>query len=394
MSPLPRVLLAAALVAAACAPFLVPGCASQERVDGYAFDREGATARRAAQGELPADLERLAVDHRFGRVVVSDTDGPASWSWHLTCWSDDLGTALAWTERIELRVEVRGREAHLVLDVPPPPAPDLRGVLSNLTVSLPASARVEIENAHGPTRVEGLRGGTHVTARHGTVELADLDGAIDASTTHAALTAQDVAGGRLASEHGPVRVRRVRGALEVETRHAPLEVRDVAGDLRARNAHGLVRARGVDGRADVETSHAPLEVELVRGGAQLVNDRGDVTARDVHGDVEADTSHGTIELVGWSEDVVCRNAHGPIRLELASPDLRSVDASTSHGGIELRVTPGLEARVDAEARHGEVRSDLEPPERGLAAHAARLVLDTDHGDVDIRADAQPLGREL
>jgi hypothetical protein len=303
----------------------------------------------------------VAVDNRFGKVVVEAAADGYGWTWDLKCWASTQADAERLADVIALEVVEDGGGGRWTLKLPEPPVPELRGVESELTLRVPASAAVDVRHGFGTARVHGLGGRVELDCEHAEVALEDLGGALDAETSFGALRAQRIAGGKLRNKHGAIIAAGVAGALDAETSFGPLEASEVGGELRASNEHGSIKATGVKGR------------------------------------VEARTSFGRLDVEGDSPEVVCHNQHGAIALRLASGALRSVEARTSFAGIEVSVPAGAEARIEAETSFGKVESDLHPGSvaqdgltsrlrDGPAGAPLRLQLRSEHGDIRITGE--------
>jgi hypothetical protein len=398
------------------------------QTDGYRFDFRGQTATGQEEGEIPAEVSDLDITHSFGNVRVVASREKPKWSWKLTCWADTQETAKSHAEAIELIVEIKDNRLSCNLQLPKPPVPDLRGVKSELTLWVPPSAKVAVNNRHGETDVSGIEQSVVVRCEHSALRLADLKSDVDASTSFGQLTAERIAGGTLTNKHGGLTAQDIRGKLQASTSFSGLLVEQVSGDLVATNKHGPVTARRIGGEArirsgyaaveveaiggptnvanehgrvsvvnvsqhaEVRTSFAGIEIREVKGGVTAYNEHGDIVGKKIQGAIKAETSFGRIDLKVEATEVACKNQHGSIRLGLLSPDLRRIEAETSFGTLEISLAPDISPTIDASARHGKVRSDFPVRSAEVAekdpgdreGETPRLMLRNSHGDVTIR----------
>lgn len=360
-------------------------------VNGYQFDRRGETASRQDQGSISAEIRSVRIDHQFGRVHIAVADGDPHWSWELTCWAESQETALEFTDRITLQVDQAADNGSWVLNLPPAPVPELRGVESNLTLAVPATTRVEVVNRFGGTAIHNVTGGTHARCQHGDLELVGLAGNIDAETSFAALRAEGISGGRLVNRHGSLSALDTSGDLKVESRHGDVEILCVLGSVTVDNAHGQVTVEQVAGPATITTSFAAIFVDDIGGNAILRNDHGDISGRQLAGNTQVQTAFGEIDLDVACPELVCKNRHGRITLNLVGSDVRSIDAETSFGDLSVTVPAAYNPRIQADTSFGEVISEIplgaeattaEKPLDGQAGQL-RVTLKNEHGDIRV-----------
>ncbi len=321
----------------ATAALTLSSCVNRS-VDGYCFNRQGEPAARYEEGQISPEVQRVTVDNRFGKVIVQVADGAPKWSWDLTCWADTRDVAEHFTEQVELLTNETADQHGFTLILPEPPVPDLRGVESNLTLSVPDSVEVEVSNSFGPTEICGLQGDTIVRSKHGAVQLERLGGRVDVE-----------------NRHGDVSATEIDGNVDIQCRHGDIEVTDIGGELLLRNAHGGILARQIRGNVDVENEH------------------------------------GGIDLGADSADVACRNRHGDLTLCLTGTELRRVRAETTFGDLELGVLGSLRPSIETDVDFGDVESDLpvHMMDTGAdnfqdpAADVPRVTLKNKHGDIRV-----------
>ncbi len=393
--------------------FTTNGCNAEFSINGrsvssggYSFDFQGEKATHKTQGEIAAGTKSLVVDNRFGDVTITATKEAFGWDWELTCWSDTAEIAKQYTESIKLEATFKDGQQTLKLVLPKPPLDDLRGIKSNLIVRVPAKARLELENAHGASKIDGIAGGTKARCRHGKLELLNLAGTIDAATEHGDLTARDIEGGTLANKHGDITATNVDGNLTVSTEHGEMQLNsvnasnkfgqlsanNVTGEFRARNEHGKLVADGILGAIDAETSFAKLEINNAGSNAKLRNEHGNINVRGAKGNVDVRTSFGHVDLETPSKQFVCRNEHGKIRIVATNAELQLIDAKTSFDDIQIQIPPSTKPTIEAGTKHGDIDSEFPVLQlnsavdnfAGLKESAARITLKNEHGDIRVK----------
>ena len=378
-------------------PLLLVGC-SGGGWGRLSRERRGVDAERLESGAVPATLERLEVENRFGdlRVVVSEGGVAPGWEWRLTCWGDTLSEAemLVKEIKLEARPDEEGIALALRLVVPESPPAALRGIESDLTVRVPPGTRVTAENRFGPSTFEGTRGGLLARCGHGSVDVREVRGELDVTNEFGSLSASGIDGGTVANRHGSVRVEDAGGDLSVSGSFGAIDVRRVSGGLVVRNEHAGVEAEEVRGAVDIETSFGRIVVEGAPLGAQLRNRHGSIEARGLAGSVDARTTFDSLTLAGDPREVDCENEHGAVNIALGEAPCR-VKARTSFGSLEVETPRDVTVRVEAEATFGSIDSELESgavardgnTQRlagGDAAAPIQLDLAAEHGSVRLK----------
>lgn len=393
-----------------CSADIIIGNSRSIQSNGYRFDFEGEKATHNDNGNIEAKTTKIVVENHFGDVTITATDQPATWAWELTCWSDSAEVAKSYTQSIKLETTVKDGKHTLKLVLPEPPVDDLRGVQSNLTLSVPATVHVDFENHHGASKVDGITGGTKARCQHGKLELLNLAGALDAGTEHGELSARQIPGGTLSNKHGNVTASHVDGELKVTTSHGDMQLDNVegnvnatigfgkltstkiTGDFHARNEHGQVVVDGVSGQVDIATSFAKLDVKNTGSDAKLRNEHGDITVRNIKGKLDVRTEFGKIDLESSSNEVLCRNEHGKIQIVATNAQLRLIDAETSFADIEIKVPDSIKPTIEAGTKFGKVDAEFPVLQlnsgvdnfKGLDEQAARMTLKNKHGDIRIK----------
>jgi DUF4097 and DUF4098 domain-containing protein YvlB len=112
-----------------------------------------------------------------------------------------------------------------------------------------------------------------------------------------------------------------------------------------------VRVDAADDSIRVETASGEVRVGLARGGLDVRTASGDVIAR----------GGGRVRV---------RTVSGEAKVALIAP-LRHADLSTASGDVTVRVAPGIDCELDADAGSGEV--DVELPLDVRSMHGNHVV---------------------
>ena len=379
------------------------------RVDGYSFNFSGEREIRNERGVIPPDVTVLVVENQFGAVAISAGDEEPRWEWEVSCWADSAMVAKQYTSQVKAVVDSKNGQFTWKLVLPKPPVDDLRGVVSNVALMVPASVRVELNNTHGENKIHGVTGGTKARCRHGSLGLFDLGGHVDAEMAHGDLNGNQLPDCVLANSHGDTAIDGVDGALKIKASHGDVTLSHVTGrvevnsdfgrvtvldvdqSLRIRNGHGAIRAERIAGALDLVTSFSTMEVVESSGHLRLRNQHGDVIIQG-GSQIDVGTKFGAIRIESSAANIQCRNEHGSISITSSGSTFRNIDAETSFGVLEVRLPSGLKPVIQAGTEFGRLKSELPVLQvnsdidnfADLDATTPRMTLKNTHGDILIK----------
>jgi hypothetical protein len=143
--------------------------------------------------------------------------------------------------------------------------------------------------------------------------------------------------------------------VNVETRAGHVEVADVDGNLDARTRGGHVDARAVTGTTHIHTAGGHIQMHNSGGPATLKTAGGHIEVGDVGGDLIATTAGGHIDTGKVNGSVKAKTAGGHITIAQATG---AIDAKTVGGGITARFAgqPKEDSRI--ETRAGSVKVQI------------------------------------
>lgn len=355
--------------------------------DGFgAFGREAsAEETRTLEAPLPAAIE---IENGRGRVEVRGADQEAV---RLTF------RKTAWRRTEEEAREIAGRLGYTVTKGADTLALAAnrdefarQGFETSFILTVPRGMSVRVGNSHGAVRVDGVAAAA-VRNSHGEVFVTDVRGDCGIETSHEDVEVRRVAGEcRVTNRHGDVRADSVGGDLRIETSYGGVGVEDCGGKADVRGPNVAVEARRVAGAVTVDTSYRKVHLADV-GPAEVTSKHAAVTAEDVRGDLKVRTSYGPVQaarvrgrlivgganaavtadgvggdridvktsyakvsLAGFSAEVAVANRNGAV--SLVPLDLRrGLSVRNEYGEVRLAWPDGETARVEAQARGGEVR---------------------------------------
>ena len=171
---------------------------------------------------------------------------------------------------------------------------------------------------------------------------------------------------KASARNGHIEVSGLRGPVEAETRNGHVAVADAARDVTAATRNGHITLARCGAAASANSRNGRIGIESAEGPVAVETRNGMVEISDAGAAVRASTHNGALRYRGA--------VRGDFSLE------------TSNGSVMLTVPADSRFEIDAESRHGSVRSDLTVREQAVGANGARpkVHIRTGFGSIRIR----------
>jgi len=246
---------------------------------------------------------------------------------------------------------------------------------TNLIITLPKSASVNLTASHGGVTIAGLGGNVDAEVQHGDMEATAVKGNV-----HVRL-----------SSHGDFSAHDIQGDVTVEGNGGDLTVSDIQGKVTIQGDYtGDTHLERVDQTVHFHSSRTDLELARLPGDLSLNGDS--LHAAQVVGPVRV--------ICSRSKDVEMSQVFGDThvedrdaRVELGMAGSYAVDVKNAKGDVEISLPPNVAASVDARTHNGDIVSDFPLSIMGdenktatgtIGKGGPRLVLSTEHADLHIR----------
>lgn len=177
----------------------------------------------------------------------------------------------------------------------------------DVRAEVPTGSRIAVETSYGSVRAYGVFGDCRIIAKYGNV------------------SAETVGDLVLESPHGTIEVADVTGRLDATAGHGQVRIGRIGGDARLKGSHGTIELGTTAGMVDVATS-GPLTIDRALG---------DVTARSAHGAIRVrEVTGGSIRL---------ENGYAEVEVGVPTGVAAWIDASSAHGKVRSELTPDPDA---------------------------------------------------
>ncbi|MEW6074520.1 MAG: DUF4097 family beta strand repeat-containing protein [Planctomycetota bacterium] len=258
--------------------------------------------------------------------------------------------------------------ARLVIDVPPRTRLSIESQRGDVSVTGPCGA-TRVMSRRGDVRLRNVRGGAIVECTTGNVKLRQLSGGpVRAETGQGlvALVGAEVDAIRLASRKGRIAARNARAAaLEIRAAEGGIELAEIEGEIDAETGAGALVLTAASGRrVRARSELGSVVVRDVRALAlEAFAARGVLTAERIAADtLDLATGTGAIVLTDVAGELTARTGAGAIDAERLRGGRLLLEAGRE--GVSVR---GASGNLEAVARRDRIR--IEGLEGGLVARA-------------------------
>ena len=272
------------------------------------------------------------------------------------------------------QIEQSGGTMHLIV-------PALDGATSDLSITLPESAQVNVDAMRGDVRIGTLHAPVNITANRGEVELNSIVGPVSAHLNHSDSSF---------AAHG------ITGDLVLKGHAQDLNLSDISGQVNLEgDFYGDTHIEHVGGGVAFETSRTHFTLGRLDGEIDISPD-SELTANHATGPLVLRTRSRNISIEQLSGGAEISNSNGTVDLGMSAP-LSNISISNKNGAVNLTVPANIGLLVHAETRGGEITNDmnLEPTTSGdqvtlngtVRDGATRINLLTDHADIGLHQGA-------
>ena len=246
---------------------------------------------------------------------------------------------------------------------------------TNLTITVPKSASVNVTTGHGGLTVAGLTGNVDAELQHGDMEATSIQGHV-----HARL-----------SNNGDFSAHDIQGDVTVEGN---------GGDVTLSDVHGKVVMQGdFTGDTHVERADQSVHFHSSRTDLELARLPGDMT---LNGDsLHATQVIGPVRVIcSRSKDIEMSQVFGDThiedrdaRVELGMAGAFPVDVKNQKGDVEISLPVGINQTIDARTHNGDIVSDFPLEISGdenktatgsIGKGGPKMTLYTEHADLRLR----------
>ena len=321
------------------------------------------------QVELPAG-GIVQIDNPHGDVNITAGDGSTvSVANHENAFAESDSAARSIFEAEKAQLTLAGTSAQIKSN-------DSGKGRVNMTVTVPKSAQVVINAAHGDVTLSGVESPVTINAARGDVNVSAIKGTV---TVH------------FSSHKGDFSAHQIDGDLIADGNCNDVTLSNISGKtILNGDIFGDTHLESLTGPLHIHTSVTDLEVAALPGDLTLDSD--DLRVTDAKGALHVTTREKDVDASQIYGDVSIDDNRGDVSVAPAA-GMYSVDARSGKGDIEVTLPPDASVTVDGHTRNGDILSDFPLSISGddsksvsgkIGAGAGHVNLKADVGDVHIK----------
>jgi hypothetical protein len=180
---------------------------------------------------------------------------------------------------------------------------------------------------------------------------------------------------------GIMRARLTRGSARVEFSGGRVRIVAVDGSVALERVHGTVdvltnsgsiSARQINGDVQAVTNGGAMTFEQIDGALVARSTNGSIDASGLNGVARLSARTGSIRVSGAARQLKVRTQSGDVSLEGSIVEHTTIE--TFKGNVDVRLGPSTDARLEASARQGIVRTKRIFAQPGTSRRALRSTL--------------------
>jgi DUF4097 and DUF4098 domain-containing protein YvlB len=284
---------------------------------------------------------RVVIDMARGNVRVTGADATeVKVSGRKSVRAMDRATADKANNNSQLSVQKNGETVTLTTKTGG--AGDSARVSTDLEVSVPRGASLE------------LRG------QYGDFDISDVNGEVSVNSDNAGVRAQNLAG-RLridTRKSDIIRATGIRGDVEVKGRGRDIELEDVQGQVTINGSYsGETTLRKIAKPVRFMSNVTEIRMEKVPG--EMTLGLSTLTGTNLTGPVFLKTQTKDIRLTDISDSLTIDGQNGDVEVNQTKLPVPRIDVHTRSGDIELALPASPKCTLNASTNHGGITNDFE-----------------------------------
>ncbi len=214
-------------------------------------------------------------------------------------------------------------------------------VTTNLELTIPRNASVEVESAAGDLDISAVAGDVNLRGGNAGMRLQDIGGNIAVDTHRSDL----------------VRCTNVKGTVDLRGRGSDVELNKIGGQVTISGDYsGTISLRALDKQVRLANNRTDLRVEQIPGEVRI--DRGSLSVQNAVGPIILNAHSTDISVEDVVNAVEISLDRGDIDLKPGRIPLSRMTVHTGSGNMELSLPPASAFTLNASTDRGEVENDF------------------------------------
>ena len=307
----------------------------------------------------------LDVDTSSWSVTITWTEGSeCSVSATITARAPSKEEAQELGEQVTIRLEQAGGTLKVRADKPK--LRNNRSISVSYVITAPRQTNVQCHSAYGSLELANLEGTVNAKTGSGSIKAEDIRGAANLDTSYGSITCTNVVGQEvtLHSGSGSITASDIKGTARMDSSYGSVKCERFSdGDLSLKSGSGRITvADATFGKCEASSSYGPVTGQRLEGNAiKLRSSSGSVDLADGTADtMDLSSSYGRVKAMQiTTSDLKAHSGSGSIDVDCAPacPAELTADVKTSYGNIDFGAPSGFSGRVHLTTHYGSVRTD-------------------------------------
>jgi DUF4097 and DUF4098 domain-containing protein YvlB len=280
-----------------------------------------------------------------------------------------------------------------------------------MEVLVPKDSRLEVRNAFGEVRVANINGAIDLSTTHRPLEIRDCAGQFTISNRYGESRLTNLKGNVVLNSRGRTHLEDIKGDVSVTSEYSPLEILNVDGKVSASITEDsisvekvsgpvVINARGAQVHVDdlkdslkVTASHKSVDISNVASAVSVQSRNSTLALKDITGNVEIDSNYdnisaddigGSLKVRARASGVTTTGIRGPLDIQTTLKDVVVNDATDSFNisneYASVRISAQSLGKGDMRVKNRNGSIGLSLPEE------ASFVMDATARNGDIESD--------
>jgi hypothetical protein len=248
----------------------------------------------------------------------------------------------------------------------------------------------------GKVHLENIKGDVAVTNEYSPLEIYDVDGKLDVSSTESNLTIEGATKPVVINGRGSrMRIVKLKDSLKITTSYQNIEISDIASDVTLETRYASLSLKGVKGNVLINSNTDRINADDIGGRFTVRAHGSQIGVNNIRGPLDIQTSLKEVLVSDFADSCTIENSYGSISISTQTLGKGNITLKNRAGMIDVHIPEGSAFDIEATARNGKIASDF--PElqaiqnysgtgmlkSKLRGGGPKILLETEYSNIDI-----------
>jgi hypothetical protein len=248
----------------------------------------------------------------------------------------------------------------------------------------------------GKVHLENIKGDVAVTNEYSPLEIYDVDGKLDISSTESNLTIEGATKPVVINGRGSkMRVAKLKDSLKITTSYQNIEISDVTSDVTLETRYAFLTLKGVKGNILINSNTDRIIADDIGGRFTVRAHGSQIGVSNIRGPLDIQTSLKEVLVSDFADSCTIENSYGSISISTQTLGKGNVTLRNRAGMIDVHLPEDSAFDIEATARNGRIASDF-PELRAIQNYSGtgmlksklrgggpKILLETEYNNIDI-----------